>query len=258
MTPTTLAPVAGAHADVDALLRRLYRTMVTVRTLERSGLDRFRGSIQARQATSRGLEAAHAASLIALDPLRDAVFASAPSFGAVIASGADPGLEPLVRRRASNTFDGAITHATAWALGAKLDRTRGCALAWLGDGAAAPLDVRTTMRTAVQSRLPVVFFSCGQRSAGTGMPVELVDGADALAIHEAMEYALGRVRAGAGPILVDAVPPSGESWPARDPLLLCEQRLRRTGSAGDDFFSEIEDTADAVAARMRMRLLRED
>lgn len=256
MTSTILEPVIAARIDEAALLRRLYRAMAAVRRLDREAVAlRGRGVLGAYTGL-RGREAVQVGAASALDPTRDAAFPGDDELGVAVALGSDP-VATLLPRRATATvgsLGGSVTHAAGWALGAKLDRTGGCALAGLGAGAGTSAEIRAAVATARSSALPIVFLSSSGRGEGAGMPVLLVDGADVIAVHEATTAALEHVRAGGGPLLIDAVLPGREAWPARDPLMLCEQRLRATGSVGDGFFAEVADTADALAEQVRTRV----
>jgi pyruvate dehydrogenase E1 component alpha subunit len=256
MTPTILEPVIGTRADVAALLRRLYRTMATVRRLDCEAVAlRGRGVLPAHL-DSRGREAVHVGAASALDLSRDRAFPGAHEPGIAIAVGADP-VTVLSARRGTlgAALEGSVTHAVGWALGAKLDRTGGCALAPVSAGARSLAELRGAVGTARAAALPVVFLSSSGRSGSASIPVLLVDGSDALAVHDATREALEHARAGRGPILIDAVLPQPASWPARDPLVVCEQRLRATGTVDDDYFAETTDTADALADRMRADVL---
>jgi pyruvate dehydrogenase E1 component alpha subunit len=256
MTSTILEPVIGARADVAALLRRLYRTMATVRRLDREAVVLRGRGILPGHIDTRGREAVHVGAASALDPARDRAFPAAHEPGIAIALGADPAAVLSARSGTLGAaFGGSVTHAVGWALGAKLDRTGACALAPVGAGAGGPAELREAVGTARAAALPVVFLSSAGRSERATMPVLLVDGSDALAVHDATLEALAHARSGAGPILIDAVLPDPSAWPARDPLVVCEQRLRATGTVDDDYFAEIADTADAVADRLRARLV---
>jgi pyruvate dehydrogenase E1 component alpha subunit len=162
------------------------------------------------------------------------------------------------------------------------------AIAYFGDGASSQGDIHEAMNTAGVSQLPVIFFcqnngwaisvptseqvaggSVAARAAGYGMPGVRVDGNDVLAVYDATVEALDRARNGGGPTVIEAMtyrmgPHSTsddpgryrtldeeQSWLARDPLALCEEQLRRTGTVGDAFFAEVADTAAALAERVR-------
>ncbi|GAA4153704.1 thiamine pyrophosphate-dependent enzyme [Leifsonia shinshuensis] len=260
MTPTILEPVLGASiggagVDVAALLRRLYRTLATVRRIDREAVALRGRGVLPGYVDSRGREAALVGAALALQASRDRAFPAAHEPGMAIALGADPAAVLRSRRGGIDAaLEGSVTHAVGWALGAKLDRTGGCALTTIGAGAGTPAELRDAVTTARDSALPVVFLSSSGRTEGAGMPVLLVDGADAVAVHGAGLKALELARSGAGPVLIDAVLPGPSAWPARDPLVVCEQRLRDTGTVGDAYFAEVADTADALADRLRARL----
>jgi pyruvate dehydrogenase E1 component alpha subunit len=110
------------------------------------------------------------------------------------------------------------------------------------------------MTTAAVSRLPVVFVGAAGPSRVQGMPVQLVDGVDALAVHDATSRALDRARAGAGPSVVEPVLPEPGAWAGRDPLLVCEQHLRETATVHDDFFVDVADTVDVLAEAVLTRV----
>ena len=258
MTSTILEPVLGASiggagADAAALLRRLYRTMATVRRLDREAVALRGRGVLPGYVDSRGREAVQVGAALALQTARDRAFPTGHEPGMAIALGADP-LGALHARSGGTDAEGAVTHAVGWALCAKLDRTGGCALTTLGSGSGTAAELRTAVTTARTSALPVVFLSSSGRTEGAGMPVLLVDGADAPAVHGATVKALEIARSGAGPVLIDAVLPAPSAWPARDPLVVCEQRLRATRTVDDGYFAEVADTADALADRLRARL----
>ncbi|MGN6428284.1 MAG: thiamine pyrophosphate-dependent enzyme [Leifsonia sp.] len=255
MTSTILEKVS-AHAAEAALLRRLYRTMAAVRRLDREAVALRGRGVLPRYSSVLGREAVQAGAVSALDAARDEAFPADDELGIAIAWGRDPA-DALASRRSrtgAGGLGGPVAHAVGWALGAKLDRTGGCALVGLGPGAGSSAEVREAIRTARAAALPVVFLSTSGRGESAVMPVLLVDGADAAAVHAATADALAQVRAGIGPLLIDAVLPGREAWPARDPLLLCERRLRETGTVGDAFFAQVADTSDALAEQVRGRL----
>lgn len=306
MTMTTISAgtAEDVYGDAAALLRRLYRTMALVRRLDLDGVAMQRQGIVPGYAPMRGQEAAQVGSAAALDLARDFAFPTYRELGVAVTMGVDPvaylashqgawhgGLWDAAALRLAPinaVVGGAVTHAVGWALGAKLDRTGGCAIAYFGDGASSQGDIHEAMNTAGVSELPVVFFcqnngwaisvpaarqiaggSVAARAAGYGMPGVRVDGNDVLAVHAATQEALERARAGGGPTVIEAMtyrmgPHSTsddpgryrtldeeQTWLARDPLTLAEQRLRATGTVGDAFFAEVADTAETLAERVR-------
>lgn len=251
MPLTALDTVTVAPTGLPALLRRLYRTMATVRRIDGGGraLER-RGELAAHRSVL-GREAVQVGSAAALDPNRDLAFPAARDLGVAVTTGADAAL--ALHPRPARAADGApVTHAVAWALGAKLDRTGGVALVLLGPGSTAR-EVDEAMTTAAVSRLPVVFVGPAGPTRVQAMPVVLVDGADALAVHDATARALERARAGGGPSVIDPVLPEPGAWAGRDPLLVCEQRLRETGTVDDGYFAEVADTAESSAQTVLAR-----
>ena len=304
MTMTTTERAAAARPDDAALLRRLYRTMATVRRLDLDGVAMQRQGIIPGYAPMRGQEAAQVGSAAALDLTRDFAFPTYRELGVAVAMGVDPvaylashqgawhgGLWDAAAARLAPinaVVGGAVTHAVGWGLGAKLDRTGGVAIAYFGDGASSQGDIHEAMNTAAVSQLPVVFFcqnngwaisvpteqqvaggSVAARGAGYGMPGVRIDGNDVLAVYDATTEALERARTGGGPTIIEAMtyrmgPHSTsddpgryrtldeeQSWLARDPLALCEEQLRQTGTVGDEFFAEVADTAGTLADRVR-------
>ena len=164
-----------------------------------------------------------------------------------------------------------LPHACGAALSAKLRGTDQAAVAFFGDGAAGQGAAHEGMNLAATWSLPVVFIcennqfalSAGwqaqravedlaDRAAGYGMPGEIVDGNDVLAVEAAVARALERARAGAGPTFLEMKtfrrmqhsmranlpdvrdPALVEEWEARDPLPRFERRLRELGELDDE------------------------
>jgi 2-oxoisovalerate dehydrogenase E1 component len=155
--------------------------------------------------------------------------------------------------------------AAGLALAAQLRGEDRVAAVLIGDGASSEGDVHEAMNLAAVWKLSVLFviennqwglstpvsdqYACVDlvdRAAGYGMPGELVDGNDVLAVREACERAAARGRAGKGPTLLecktfrmrgheeasgnDYVPASQiAAWVARDPIDRFEARLDERG-----------------------------
>ncbi len=154
------------------------------------------------------------------------------------------------------------------ALAAKLRAADSVALAFLGDGALSTGAFHEAANLASLWALPLVLFcennrfaefssfeqtqpvSVGQRAQGLGLGFESVDGDDVVAVSSCMRTVLERVRAGGGPVLVEAVTsrggghyegdpqlyrdadaPSGPS--ARDPLDVARNRLLDLGATAE-------------------------
>ena len=164
-----------------------------------------------------------------------------------------------------------IPHACGAALTAKLRGTGQAAVAFFGDGAAGQGAAHEGMNLAATWKLPVVFIcennqfalsadwrtqraveDLADRAAGYGMPGEVVDGNDVLAVEDAVARALERARRGGGPTLLEMKtfrrmqhsmranlpdvrdPALVEEWEAKDPLPRFERLLRDLGELDDD------------------------
>jgi 2-oxoisovalerate dehydrogenase E1 component len=155
--------------------------------------------------------------------------------------------------------------ADGLALAARLRGEERVAAVLVGDGATSEGDVHEAMNLAAVWKLGVLFviennawglstpvteqYACADlvdRAIGYGMPGEIVDGNDALAVRAAVARAAERARTGGGPSLlecktfrmrgheeasgIDYVPADQlAEWAARDPITRFEARLDDTG-----------------------------
>ena len=155
--------------------------------------------------------------------------------------------------------------ADGLALAARLRGDDRVAAVLVGDGATSEGDVHEAMNLAAVWKLGVLFvvennhwglstpvveqYACADlvdRAAGYGMPGEIVDGNDVLAVADAVSRAAARARTGGGPTLLecktfrmrgheeasgnDYVPAEQiAAWVARDPLARFEARLDADG-----------------------------
>jgi 2-oxoisovalerate dehydrogenase E1 component len=163
------------------------------------------------------------------------------------------------------------------------------AVAFFGDGAVAHGSFHEAVNLAAVWALPVVFFcedngyaefspastqhaaSLAQRAAGYGVGHVAVDGNDVVATATLMQEVVDGVRAGGGPVLVEATTyrwhghyegdperyrsdEEKQEWEARDPLVVHARHLRAAGVT-DDAITAMEDDvareldAAVVAAR---------
>jgi 2-oxoisovalerate dehydrogenase E1 component len=155
------------------------------------------------------------------------------------------------------------------------------AVAFFGDGAPAHGAFHEALNLAAVWELPVVFFcenngyaefspvstqhgaSLERRAAGYGIEYVAVDGNDVAAIALSMNDVVGKVRAGSGPVVVEAetyrwhghyegdpqryrTPEELREWEARDPILTNERRLRDAGVRDD----ELKAMASALSAEL--------
>jgi 2-oxoisovalerate dehydrogenase E1 component len=166
--------------------------------------------------------------------------------------------------------------AAGAAAAAQLRGDGGVAVAFFGDGAPAQGAFHEAVNLSAVWRLPVVFFcenngyaefsrastqhvaSLEQRAAGYGVAHVGVDGNDVVATAAVMDEVVSSVRAGHGPVVVEAAtyrwhghyegdperyrsPEEVKEWEGRDPLLAHERRLRDAG-IGDDEIKALESS----------------
>ncbi len=151
--------------------------------------------------------------------------------------------------------------AVGAATAAELRHDGTVAVAFFGDGAVAHGSFHEAVNLAAVWHLPVVFFcedngyaefspsstqhvaSLAQRAIGYGVEHVAVDGNDVAATAALMQEVVERVRAGSGPVLVEATtyrwhghyegdperyrtPEERQEWEARDPLVVSARQLR--------------------------------
>ena len=167
--------------------------------------------------------------------------------------------------------------AAGAALALKYKGTRNIAYCFFGDGATSRGDWHEGLNLASVQKLPVVYvcnnnqyaystpvskqMACANvadRAPGYGIPAEIVDGNDVLAVHEAAQRAAQHARAGNGPYLIecktfrmtghsahdsaDYVPPGlREEWEKKDPIARLERKMTRKGWASQDEISQLHE-----------------
>lgn len=165
--------------------------------------------------------------------------------------------------------------ADGLALAAQLRGTGRIAVPFTGDGATSEGDFHEAVNLAAVWKLPVVFviennqyglstpiaeqFACthlADKGPGYGIPAEIVDGNDLLAVYEATRRAAARARGGDGPSLLEfktfrmrgheeasgtAYVPKElfEEWAKKDPILLFEQKLLGWGVVSEKEVAEL-------------------
>ncbi len=156
------------------------------------------------------------------------------------------------------------------------------ALCYNGEGATSRGDWHEGINFASIHKLPVVYFinnnayaystpmelqmaipDVALRAPGYGIPGEIVDGNDILAVYDAARRAVDRARAGEGPSLVEFktfrmtghsahddagyVPPElFEEWQKKDPILRFEKRLLDEGAVTQQRLSEMQQECVAM------------
>lgn len=144
-----------------------------------------------------------------------------------------------------------------------------------GDGASSRGDWHEGLNMAAVLDLPIAYFcnnnlyaystpierqmkisDVAHRVAGYGIPFEIVDGNDILAVHEAAKRAVTHVRSGKGPYFVecktfrmsghsahdaaDYVPSSvREEWSRRDPILMLQKHMVEEMGADEQVFVDL-------------------
>jgi len=173
-----------------------------------------------------------------------------------------------------------IAAGAAWS--AKLRGTEQVAVAFFGDGATNIGAFHESLNLAAVWKLPVLFVCennlymeytpisavtavahpAADRAGAYGLPAEIIDGNDVVKVHDTMESAVDRARAGDGPTIIEALTyrhyghsradpakyrPADEveRWMQRDPLLVARERLTSLGVDAADI-----DAADARAAEI--------
>jgi pyruvate dehydrogenase E1 component alpha subunit len=173
-----------------------------------------------------------------------------------------------------------IAAGAAWS--ARLRGTEQVAVAFFGDGATNIGAFHETLNMAAVWKLPVLFVCennlymeytpisavtavahpAADRASAYGLPAEIIDGNDVVKVHDTMEGAVDRARAGDGPTIIEALTyrhyghsradpakyrPADEveRWMQRDPLLVARERLTSLGVDAADI-----DAADARAAEI--------
>lgn len=162
---------------------------------------------------------------------------------------------------------------------------------YFGDGSSSEGDAHESMVFAASYDAPVLFFvqnnrwaisvpfevqsrvPVSTRAAGYGFEGIRVDGNDVLAVLAATRYAMEKIRAGEGPVLIEAEtyrlgPHTTADDPTkyrtdadlegplhRDPMIRLEKYLREQSYADDAFFEEVAESAQQVANGVREAVL---
>ena len=162
---------------------------------------------------------------------------------------------------------------------------------YFGDGSSSEGDVHESMVFAASYDAPVLFFvqnnrwaisvpfevqsrvPISTRAAGYGFEGLRVDGNDILGVLAVTRYAMEKIRAGEGPVLIEAEtyrlgPHTTADDPTkyrteadlegplhRDPMIRLEKYLREQGYADDAFFEEVAESARKVASGVREAVL---
>ena len=304
------AETAPGRAGVDAMAR-MYAEMVRIRRFEESAAEMFRnGEIPGFLHLSIGQEAVPVGISVPLGE-RDVIASNHRGHGHVLAKGAAlaPMFAELMARETgtcggrggsmhiadvslgifgANGIVGAGLPISCGAAQAAKMRDRGeIAVAYFGDGALSQGAFHEAVTTACLLALPLLFVcennqyaeftstAAGvpieQRAAGYGIRYEQVDGNDVEAVALTAERLVAGLRAGEGPVLLEAVTlrarghyegdaeeyrdaEHDDRWADRDPLRLAERRLAELGLADERIEAiraEVEEEVGAALAEAR-------
>ena len=178
----------------------------------------------------------------------------------------------------SGTVGGTFVLAAGAALSAKYRESGQVVLCMFGDGTANRGTFHEAANAAGAWKLPVVWLcenngyavsvplsestpvaDLASRAAGYGMPGVIVDGQDAVAVHEAVADAVVRARSGGGPTFVEAKTtrfrghfegdpqqyrPASDRELWRDPVEMLGQRILEAGFASQVDLDAIAEQAD--------------
>jgi 2-oxoisovalerate dehydrogenase E1 component alpha subunit len=299
-------PVGDTNVGLpDHDLRELLRLMIRARRLDRECVALQRQGELTVYPPFEGQEAAQVGSAYALAE-GDMVFPSFRELAAAITRGVDA-VEHLQYPR--GTWHGGpydpvangfapicvpvatqIVHAVGWAMGAKLDTSGACSLAYFGDGSASEGDFHEAANMAAVYVAPAILFCqnngwaisvplsqqtaapIADRAAGYGFPGVRVDGNDVLAVYAVTRAAVERARAGDGPTLIEAMTyrigshttaddasryrtdEEVASWRERDPIERLRRFLISTGAIDDAFVTATEAEAAEWVSKVRAEL----
>ncbi|WP_270255651.1 thiamine pyrophosphate-dependent enzyme [Kocuria marina] len=196
-----------------------------------------------------------------------------------------------------------VPHAVGYAMGTALDRKAAedagappetdpeAVIAYFGDGASTEGEIHESMVFAASYDAPVLFFiqnnqwaisvpfatqsrvPLATRAAGYGFEGLRVDGNDILGVVAATRYALEKIRAGEGPVLIEAETyrmgahttaddptkyrerDEEEQWGHLDPVDRLRAHLRDAHGVEGEFFETVARENDEIAQRMRADVL---
>nr|WSY53270.1 pyruvate dehydrogenase (acetyl-transferring) E1 component subunit alpha [Streptomyces sp. NBC_00886] len=300
--------VLGTEAAAQAapeLLRRLYAQLVRGRRYNAQATALTKQGRLAVYPSSTGQEACEVAAALVLRE-QDWLFPSYRDTLAAVARGLDPvqaltllrgdwhtGYDPREHRIAPlcTPLATQLPHAVGLAHAARLKGDDVVALAMVGDGGTSEGDFHEALNFAAVWQAPVVFLvqnngfaisvplakqtaapSLAHKAVGYGMPGRLVDGNDAVAVHEVLTDAVRHAREGGGPTLVEAITyrieahtnaddatryrgdTEVEAWRAHDPIALLEHELTERGLLDEDAIRAARDAAETMAAELRAHM----
>ena len=283
------------------LCRHFYRQMRLARRFDDQALALQRQGELGLWLQSLGQEAAQVGSITALRK-DDHVFPSYREHAAAMCRGITPA-ELLVQWRGNQhsgwdpqqyrfhiytlVLAAQLPHAVGYAMGVQRDGSNEIVAVYFGDGSTSEGEANEAFNWAAAAEVPLLFFCQNnqwaistsaeiqmraplhQRARGFGLDGYVVDGNDVLAVHAVTRMVAEQIRAGGGPVLIEAITyrmaghstsddperyrTHGEldSWKARDPIARLEALLNSKGWIDDDFVTAVETECTALAAQTR-------
>jgi pyruvate/2-oxoglutarate/acetoin dehydrogenase E1 component/TPP-dependent pyruvate/acetoin dehydrogenase alpha subunit len=189
---------------------------------------------------------------------------------------------------ATGIVGGNIPVAVGAALAQKLEKTDRVVLCFFGDGASNTGNFHESLNMASLWALPVVFVvennlygmsvpwkkasklpNVADRACAYGIPGEIVDGMDALAVRGVVVHAIERARRGEGPTLIEAktyrwfghshsdprayrTREEEAEWKKRDPIHVMRDHLQAVGMLDDSQFEQVDAAVqDKLAVAMK-------
>jgi pyruvate dehydrogenase E1 component alpha subunit len=182
-----------------------------------------------------------------------------------------------------------VLHGVGLAMAINYEQEKDVVVVGCGDGATSEGDFNEALNFAAVFKAPVIFVIqnngwaisvprrqqtaieyLAQRGPGFGVPAQLVDGNDILAVHHTMTQAIERAKAGEGPTLIEALtyrmgahttaddpsryqpPEELAEWTKRDPLLRFRKFLMDcqllTGVEDEQLHDDVTGEFDAALA----------
>jgi TPP-dependent pyruvate/acetoin dehydrogenase alpha subunit len=192
--------------------------------------------------------------------------------------------EPVIVGPISMLGD-SIPVAAGIAMGSRLQGRDRVAMAWIGDGATSTGSFHEGLNFAAVQKIPLIVVAednkyaystpiskqmaitrIDERAASYGVPHEMVDGNDILAVYDVAKIMVERARAGEGPQLigVDTMRMQGhaqhddaryvpkallEEWMAKDPITRFRRTLVERSAANEKDLAEIDRMTKDYAAK---------
>jgi 2-oxoisovalerate dehydrogenase E1 component alpha subunit len=286
----------------DKRLLQMHRNMVLGRRFDQQATALSKQGRVAVYPSSRGQDACQIAAAMSLRPT-DWMFPTYRDSVAVHARGVEAAevlrsfagdwhscYNPVTHRTApqSTPLATQLLHAAGLAYGQSRRGKDTIALALCGDGGTSEGDFHEALNFAAVFKAPVVFLvqnngfaisvpierqtaapSLAHKGIGYGIGSELVDGNDPVGMLAVMDEAAVFVRAGNGPVIVEAHTYRMEAhtnaddatryrdqaevqrWVERDPIVRLEKYLRAKGLLDDATLESLNSEAEKVAAGMR-------